>query len=559
MKIVLGIHVGHDRGVCLIKEKEVIAAIANERLDRKKYSQSLEIPYDSIDAIFRYCSLEISDVQAIGISGVAFEGNRMLDWYKNEFFDHYKCGYIPFYLVDHHDAHAYSTYYSSGQSDSLIFVFDGGGDFTPEMQESESIYIGNNGRISLLDRRLQNMAVRHMKDEINYVYPLMPEYVQNLEMSIARKYSQITRQLGFGFGEEGKTMGLASFGTPMLDFSGLKYDSLNFSLTYKDIIQDLYAMQQRSDMNFRKFICSQRANIASTVQNFVENTVISIISAYAKKYKTKNICAAGGLFLNCLTNHKLIENLDVDNIFFLPSSGDDGQALGSAYYAYIHEFGYNDKFKIDLPYLGLSYSNEEIKTAIEKKGLKYREYTDQKLASVLADYISSNKIIALHRGRTEIGPRALCHRSILANPANPDMKDILNNRVKHREPFRPFAPTVTEEEQFDYFELKASSPYMLLAADVKEEYRLKLASITHIDNTARVQAVSKTAEPFIYLLLLELKKRIGFPIVLNTSFNVAGQPIVESPLDALNTFLSTDIDVLVIGNCVIDKSIMLGQ
>lgn len=557
MEIALGIHVGHDRGACLIKDGKVIAAISNERLDRKKYSQSLKLPFDSINALLSYCGISISDVKSIGISGVAFEGDRMLNWYKDELFDYYKCGYIPLYLVDHHDAHAYSTYYSSGQSDSLIFVFDGGGDFTPNMQESESIFIGHEGRVTLLDRRLQNMAVRHMKDEINHVFPLMPEHVQNLEMSIARKYSQITRLLGFGFGEEGKTMGLASFGKPLLDFSNLKYNSLDYSLTYKDIIKDLYTMQQRSNMNFREYIYSERANIAATAQSF--GAVIPIISSYAKKFKAKNICVAGGLFLNCLTNHKLIENLDTANIFFLPSSGDDGQALGSAYYAYIHEFGYNDKFQITLPYLGLSYSDKEIKNAIEKKGLKYHKYTDPELADVLANYISKNKIIALHRGRTEIGPRALCHRSILANPSDPNMKDILNNRVKHREPFRPFAPTTTEEEQYEYFTLKESSPYMLLAAEVKEEYRLKLASITHIDNTARVQAVSKDVEPFIHSLLLKVKKRIGFPIVLNTSFNVAGQPIVESPLDALNTFLSTDIDILVIGNYVIDKSTMLEQ
>jgi len=555
VKLALGIHVGHDRGACLIKHGKVIAAIANERLDRIKYSQSLEIPYKAIDALLEYCGMEMSDVQSIGLSGVAFEGNRMLDWYKNEFFGHYKCGNIPFYLVDHHDAHAYSTYYSSGQSDSLIFVFDGGGDFTPDMQESESIYIGNNGRISLLDRRLQNMAVRHMKDEINFVFPLMPEYVQNLEMSIARKYSQFTRLLGFGFGEEGKTMGLASFGNSMIDFSDMKYNSLDYSLTYKDIIQDLYAMQQISNMNFRDYVISERANIAATVQSFVEKTVISIISAYVRKYKARNICVAGGLFLNCLTNHKLIENLDVDNIFFLPSSGDDGQALGSAYYAYIHEFGYDGKFQIDLPYLGLEYSDEQIKAAIEAKNIEYHEYTEPELTAVLAEHISQNKIIAINRGRTEIGPRALCHRSILANPANPQMKDILNNRVKHREPFRPFAPTVTEEDQFVYFDLKASSPYMLLATDVKEEYRDKLASITHVDNTARIQAVSKATDPFIYSLLLELKKRIGFPVVLNTSFNVAGEPIVESPLDALNTFLHTNIDVLVVGNYMIEKPI----
>ena len=556
MKVALGIHVGHDRGACLIKDEKVIAAIANERIDRVKYSQSLEIPFDSINALLSYCGLHIDDVQAIGISGVAFEGNRMLNWYKDEFFNYYKCAHIPFYLVNHHDAHAYSTFFSSGHSKSLIFVFDGGGDFTPTMQESESIYMGCNGTITLVDRRLQNMAVRHMKDEINHIFPLMPEHVQNLEMSIARKYSQITRLLGFGFGEEGKTMGLASYGHSLLDFSCLKYNSLGFSLTYKDIIQDLYVIQQHSEKGFREYIYSERENIAATVQNFVERAVVSLVLAYSKKFDIKNICVAGGLFLNCLTNHKIIEQLEAENIFFLPSSGDDGQALGSAYYAYVHEFGYKDNFQISLPYLGISYSNNEIKNAIEKKGLKYREYKDSELAIALADYISSNKIVAVHRGRTEIGPRALCHRSILANPANPDMKDILNKRVKHREPFRPFAPTVTEEDQFKYFELKAGSPYMLLAADVKEEYRFTLASITHVDNTARVQAVSHQKEPFVHALLTELKKRIGFPIVLNTSFNVAGQPIVESPLDAINTFLSTDIDILAIGNCLIDKSLM---
>lgn len=185
--------------------------------------------------------------------------------------------------------------------------------------------------------------------------------------------------------------------------------------------------------------------------------------------------------------------------------------------------------------------------------MKYTRYSDEVLASVMADYINQNKIVAFHRGRTEIGPRALCHRSIFANPTNPAMKDILNNRVKHREPFRPFAPSVIEEEQYQYFDLLNDSPYMLLATTVKLEYREKLASITHIDGTARVQSVSKESEPFIHMFLLELKKRTGFPIILNTSFNIAGQPIVESPTDAIDTFLLNDIDLLVIGNYLVKK------
>lgn len=553
--IVLGIHIGHDRGACLIKNGQVLAVISNERLDRVKHSQSLEIPYASIDALLNYTGIKITDISAIGLSAVAIEDMNIYNLYKEDFFNHYKCDEKPFYLVHHHDAHAYSTFFSSGYDNALVFVFDGGGDFFESMQESETIYFANDGKLFVVDKRLQNMAVRHIKDQINHIYPFMPKYVQNLEMSLARKYSQISHLLGFKFGQEGKTMGLASYGKPLINYSNINYENLNFSLNYKDMLKEFYIMQQLSGKNFKEFLFEQRQNVASTVQNFIENVVVSIINNYTQKYGVKDICLAGGLFLNCLTNHKILEKCAVNNVFILPSAGDDGQALGSAYYAYTQEFGYKEPFKIELPYLGLSYNNEDIESMIIEKNLNYEKHTDDELIKITANYISENKIVSLHRGRTEIGPRALCHRSILANPTNPNMKDILNNRVKHREPFRPFAPTVTEEDQFEYFDLKCSSKYMLLATTVKKAYRKKLSAITHVDNTARVQAISKEQDPFLHSLLLELKKINGFPVVLNTSFNVAGQPIVESPFDAINTFLTTDIDILVIGNYVVDKKL----
>ena len=557
--ISLGIHIGHDRGACLIKNGQVLAAISNERLDGIKHSQSLKIPYASIDALLNYTGIKINDVSVIGLSAVAIEGMNIYNLYKEEFFYHYKCDEKPFYLVHHHDAHAYSTYFSSRYDNALVFVFDGGGDFFESMQEAETVYFAKKGKLLVIDKRLQNMAVRHIRDEINHIYPFMPKHVQNLEMSLARKYSQISHLLGFKFGQEGKTMGLASYGIPLIDYSNINYDNLSFSLNYQDMIKEFYIMQQFSKKSFKEFLYDRRGDIASTVQNFIENVVVSIINNYTKKYGIKNICLAGGLFLNCLTNHKILEKCDIDNVFILPSAGDDGQALGSAYYAYTQEFGYKEPFKIDLPYLGLSYDNDTIESVIIQNNLNYEKHTDEELIKLTANYINENKIVSLHRGRTEIGPRALCHRSILANPTNPNMKDILNNRVKHREPFRPFAPTVTEEDQFEYFDLKCSSKYMLLATTVKEEYRKKLSAITHIDNTARIQAISKDEDPFLHALLLELKRINGFPIVLNTSFNVAGQPIVETPLDAINTFLTTDIDILVIGNFIIDKKNMSKQ
>lgn len=381
----------------------------------------------------------------------------------------------------------------------------------------------------------------------------MPDFIKDHQISLARKYSQITHLLGFGFGEEGKTMGLASYGTSYFDYTKINYHNLDFSLKYKDAIEDINTKYILSGLSHKLFIDAERHNIAATIQKFIEYSLSSLLRNFQSRYQCTNLCLAGGIFLNCLANYRIIKETTYENVFILPAAGDDGQALGSAYYAYNELFGDSYSYKIQLPYIGLEYSDKEIETSINNKNLKYNKYSDEDLAKAIADYISDNKIIGLHRGKTELGPRALCHRSILANPSNPNMKDILNKRVKHREEFRPFAPTVLAEKQFEYFDLVTSSEFMLQAPTVKEKYRKLLPSITHIDNTARVQAITKENDYFMHCLLMELEKRIGAAVVLNTSFNVAGQPIVETPLDALNTFLSTNIDVLVIGNYIIIK------
>lgn len=554
MKIALGIHVKHDRGACLIIDGEVVANIANERLDRIKYSSSPEIPYESIDAVLRFCNINISEVSCVGFSSAGLESEKAKNFYKDEFFKHYNCPSIPFFFISHHLAHAYSVFFSSQFDESLILIADGGGDYVLDKQEAETLYYGKQGKIQQLAAHIQDIAVRKMDYPVNTIYPFMPECVREHQISLARKYEQITHLIGFGFGQSGKTMGLASYGKSYFNYDNLNFEDLKYSLKYRDIIEDIYAMQVMSGKSHQDFIESERHNIAATLQDFTERALISLLTNLQKKYKCKNLCLAGGIFLNCLTNHKILCECDYENVFILPAAGDDGQALGCAYYAYTEIFGYDSKFKIKLPYLGLSYTDEEIEQAILSKNVSYKKYSDEELTKIVAQHIFENKIVGMHRGKTEIGPRALCHRSIMANPSNPNMKDILNLRIKHREEFRPFAPTVAEEDQFEYFDLKASSEYMLLAPMVKEKYRAKLSSVTHVDNTARVQAVSKETDPFIHKLLLEIKKLIGVSVVLNTSFNVAGEPIVESPRDALNTFLNTNIDVLVIGNYIITKS-----
>ena len=551
--IVLGIHIGHDRSAAIIKDGKVIGNIAQERLDRIKHSRSNQLPFDAIDSLLKYHGITIEEISCVGFSGDAMEASFVLESVMSDFYNHYKCS-IPIYAVSHHDSHAYAAFYSSNFSESLILIADGGGDYINNLVESESLYVGSTNGIIPISKRYQHPTIRRMGDENNYLLPFMPTVTRNHEISIARKYEQFTYLLGFGWGQAGKTMGLASYGKSLVDFSDKNYNDLNFSLKYEDFLTDLYILQQLSGLKYHDYIKQNAANIAQTVQEYTEKAIIGIIKGLVRRYKINHLCLGGGLFLNCLLNHKILENCDLDEIFILPATGDDGQALGNAYYAYIKHFGTNSHFSVSLPYLGLSYNNEDIEKTLQTWKLNYTYMADDELAKTIVSSIANNDIVAFHHGRSEIGPRALCHRSILANPTNPEMKDIINNRVKHREAFRPFAPVVTEEMELKIFNLKQTSPYMLFAPTVKEEYRDKLPAITHIDNTARVQSISQRKDPFLHKILMNANEILGVPVLLNTSFNVAGQPIVESPDDAIQTFLCNDIDALAIGNFWITKS-----
>ena len=348
MKIALGIHVKHDRGACLIVDGKVVANIANERLDRIKYSSSPEIPYESIDALLKFCNIDISQISCIGISSAGLESEKVKQFYKNEFFNHYN----------------YSVYFSSQFDESLVFVADGGGDYILDKQEAETLYYGSQGKIEQLSARVQDIAVRKMDYPVNTIYPFMPECIREHQISLARKYEQITHLIGFGYGQSGKTMGLASYGKSYFDYSNLNYEDLNYSLKYRDIIEDFYALQVISGKNHKDFIASERHNIAATLQEFTECALISFLKNQQKKFKCDNLCLAGGIFLNCLINHKIICQCGFKNVFIIPAAGDDGQALGCAYFAYKEMFGYKSKFEINLPYLGFSYSDNDIEKAI---------------------------------------------------------------------------------------------------------------------------------------------------------------------------------------------------
>jgi len=293
-------------------------------------------------------------------------------------------------------------------------------------------------------------------------------------------------------------------------------------------------------------------NIAASLQKTVEEATILMAKSLYERTKLDNICLAGGFFLNCVANHKILEKTEFKNIFIQPAAGDTGGALGAAVYV---------SSRLDQPrktimkhaYWGPSYSDKMLQTVLENGGFTYKRYEDEDLFKFVAEKISKNKTIGWFQGRMEYGPRALGNRSILGNPCNPEMKDILNFKIKSRESFRPYAPAVLEEKSLEYFKLKSTSPFMTLAAEVREEVRNKVPAITHVDGTARIQTVSRTDAPRFWKLISEFEKISGVPILLNTSFNLRDYPIVCWPKGALCSFQRTQMDYLVLENYVVLK------
>ena len=554
--ISLGFHIGHDRGAAIVKDGELIGAISQERLDRRKHSISDEIPFEAIDCICEYLGIHINDISGVVFSGDELFGNQTERFIRKCFIEHYGLSRVEVRQIDHHLAHAWSAYVSSGFEDSFILVADGGGDYVGNMIQSESLYYAEGDSMELIESRLQHPLVGRFSRKTNYCVPFMPDFVKHNQISIGRKYEQITYLLGFGWGQAGKTMGLASYGSDHFEAPDFKNHDLNFSLTYADFLDSVYKEMERKGQSASSFLRENEADIAYAMQQFTEEAITSLVSYVTSKHKAASICFAGGLFLNCVANQRILDMCSgLGKAFFMPAAGDDGQAIGCALYAASQLRSPKLTVSSDFPYLGISYKSDDISEALKdfSSRLTYACLADEDLIEEIAKELYKDKIVGLVRGRTEIGPRALCHRSILASPLNIEMKEILNSKVKHREYFRPFAPVVTAERANEFFALKDSSPYMLLAPLVREEYREILPAITHVDNTARVQTIEESSEYFVHGLLKRFEDITSYPVLLNTSFNVAGDPIVESPRDAIITFLKTKIDILVLENYLVRK------
>jgi carbamoyltransferase len=548
----LGVHIGHDRGAALVKDGVLVACVGEERLDRRKHSNSPEIPMRAIRAVLDVEGIQVGNLAAAAISYTNVVIGDIIGQLADELRDLLKTPALEVFGASHHECHALSTYFTSGERSALVVVADGAGDIIEARIEAESVYEGNGATLSFVGARLQDFGLTRIDRRNTFNTAYMHSFDCKKQISLGRKYEQLTYLIGFGHGQSGKTMGLAAYAQPLFEIPAQEGVGLGFSLTFVDALDNVTKLWSASGKPWHRFIHDNRAALAASAQVLIENYMVGLLNDLHHERPSEALCVAGGLFLNCKMNHEILRRTPFQRLHIFPAAGDDGQAVGAALHAYRRVAVPSAPHTLEAAYFGPSHSNAEISDRIEHFGLYAKFYDNPWLIERMADDLAAGKVIGLLRGRSEIGPRALGHRSILADPRRPGMKDMLN-RIKGRESFRPFAPMTTSEDQFEYFDLAQSSPFMLLATYLKPKYHDALPAIVHADGTSRVQAVSRTIEPFLHDLLKAFEARTGFPIILNTSFNLAGEPIVQSPHDAISTYLRSNIDVLVMENFCIDQ------
>ena len=565
--IVLGINYGgHDTSAALGVNGEIVSACEQERYDKIKHTRNF--PIDAIYDCLNIAKVKMKDVDEVAINQDYYEMVKRIylepalknkdrlkflinDIERIKVYDKIK-DFVREKLNfkkkisehRHHYCHLTSAYYPSGFNKALIISNDGIGE-----NESGMIGIGLNGKISVINSG------------------------PNFPHSLGLLYSALTFYLGWKHHcDEGIVMGLAPFGNPYAKHKGKKFiEYFNEIINEKN--QKDYTINtdwisyhlQRDTWISNKFIKTFgklrkpgskikqiHKNIAAALQLRLEQVVLKKLKYFKKKYKVNNLAISGGVGLNCSLNGKIEKSKIFKKIFVQPASGDSGTAIGAVYSAF--EKKYKNKIKIQKrnnSYLGKNYSSREIEVLLKKKKIKYRK--PKKIYDEVANYIDAGKIIACFQKGAEFGPRALGNRSILCKPYPKKMKDYLNLRVKFRENFRPFAPAVLEEDCSKYFHINQESPHMLIACKAKKSSENKIPAVIHIDKTCRVQTVSKKNNLNFYNLLLSFKKKTNCSVLLNTSFNVKGQPIVNSFEDAIKTFKKTNIDVLFIDKFIVTK------
>ncbi len=435
--------------------------------------------------------------------------------------------------VRHHDAHA-AIFFVSPFDEAAVLVMDGYGDET-----AQSAYIGSGNR---LERLWQS------------------EFFDSLGML----YTVVTTHLGFKLFEEGTVMALAGAGSPTFakkfrelvhlqpegrfsinrDF--ISFDTHGLNKPFKERFTDTFGpRRQRNEP-----ITDRHRDLAFALQSTIEETILHVARALSKRHPSRNLCLTGGVALNCVANARILRDTDYRSVWVPPCASDSGAPFGSALWHYHQTLSHPRRFELTHSFYGKGYSDAEIIRALQEAGLAYRPMSEHQLVTQVARDLATGKIVGWFHGRSEVGPRALGNRSILADARDAAMKDHLNARVKHREPFRPFAPAVLAERAAEFFEINQKDPFMTMAPRVRVDKAHLIPAAVHVDGTARIQTVDRASNPRFYGLIEEFAALTGIPVILNTSFN-RQEPIVERPEDAISCYVRTQMDVLVLGHCYI--------
>jgi len=552
---VLGFSVGHDKGAVIIENGKVVVGITQERLTRIKHDGAYQgglIPFESINYCLNALSITHRDIDYYVYSTTEIE-----DTVGSQFFSKYydlKVEILNF--IPHHLAHAYSAFFSSGLEDAAVIVADASGSIVTFKNKTHIWYDPKEYNLDTDSDWAEGISIYHFnKNEHKELYKKWIKYPVPINtdegVSLGTMYSTGSLQLIYEPNTQtwpaGKLMGLASYANEDI------VNEAPFFVEEKE--DDIYISNNNiyPKVSWKSDFYS-RACVAGIYQREQERASLMLANMTKKFTDSKNICVVGGSFLNCNSNEKILNSGLFENCYFLPPSDDSGIPLGCAWFAY-QKLTDIEETEMLSPYFGREYSKGEVFAALnEHPTLVYTEYQNfDDLVENVSFSLSQNRVIGWFQGGSEIGPRALGNRSIIASPINSWMTGHINSDIKRREWYRPFAPAVLFEHQGDVFESSVYSPYMLVTTTVKEEWRNKVPAITHIDNSSRHQSVTVENNPRFYSLISKFNEKTGVPVLLNTSFNGPHEPIVETPMDAIGTFLSNNLDILVINNIVITK------
>ncbi len=555
MTAVLGINsFSHDTSACLLVDGSVVAIGEQERFNREVHTK--EFPDAAIEFCLRQAALSASDLDAVAfahdpwvdftrgaadalvraaplrVAAQAYTDGRLLS--KEQRFRRRWNYRGQLFHVGHHDAHAASAFFSSPFDQAAVLTLDRGGDFL-----STTMQVGQGNRLRPL---------RHVRNP----------------HSLGEVYSAFTWLLGFHpNSDEGKVMGLSSYGrgTYVEDFRDLLrlLDDGRFRVNLKwfRYQRERGWFSRRGSERFgprrppESEITPRHEDLAYAVQALVEEAGVHIARSLQQATGLRQLCLAGGVALNSVMNARIVAESGFDEVFIQPAASDAGNAVGAASYVWHHLLGERREWQMTHAFWGPSYTHDEMASALRARGVPFREVPDPEAEA--ARRIADGQVVGWFQGPAEIGPRALGARSILADPRRAEMKDIVNAQVKRREGFRPFAPSVLDSRGSEFFDDYSTNPFMLLVLPVRKDKQAVIPAVTHVDGTGRLQSVTPEFNPAYHRLITEFERLTDVPVVLNTSFNLRGEPIVNTPDEAITDYLRSGMDALLLGRCLAEK------